>query len=117
MEKAVGKNRKLTNYKEPCEILEILIKPTFSMKWDWDKGICPHCKKKIIETKNHTFKRIEILIPKSKKNNTLMQQRFHIIGIGFDMNNKTLFIPNKEIQKLLSQIKIFEKINSKYRND
>ena len=108
MEKPIGKLRNLSNYNEPCEILEILINPHFSMEWEWSKGECPHCKKKIAEKKMHVFKKVEVLLPQSKKNETDMQKRFYIIGYGYDTEGKILFIPNKDMQRLLPQTEKFK---------
>jgi len=67
MELKVGDERKFSFSKKDYEIKEILENPDVSMDWTWSSGICPHCKKKIETTINHTFHKIEILANKDKK--------------------------------------------------
>ena len=108
MQKSIGDFRNLANFKEPLEIVEIIYNPNFAITWEWSKGKCNHCGKEIKENRRHIFKFVEILIPKSKKGETLLQQRFYAVGFGEDTEGKIMFIPNGDIRRIFPQSKTFK---------
>ena len=58
----VGESRKFNLRNERMIIQEILTNSGIGMEWKWFVCECPHCRKRIEETKQHTFKRVEILV-------------------------------------------------------
>jgi hypothetical protein len=42
------------------ECIKIKEKPNLNIDWEWDRGECPHCHKKIFNTVNYQLERIYV---------------------------------------------------------
>lgn len=57
----VGDKRKF-NYPQAgiWKCIQIKEKPNLTLDWTWDKGECPHCGEKIVQTKTYKLERIYV---------------------------------------------------------
>jgi len=104
----IGDKRKFSFLREPCEILEILESPDIKLLWKWTDMACPHCGKKIEKTKEHTFRRIELLIPESKQEISDLQKKHYLVALGFDREGKIMLFPKEKHEEILSKSKRFK---------
>lgn len=57
----VGDKKKFNHpQKGVWELKEIVEKPAMDFDWDWDKGECPHCEKRIVITKTYKLEKLFI---------------------------------------------------------
>jgi len=67
------------------EIKEIIDNPTLSLEWTWVYTVCPHCQRKIKETKIHNITRIEVL----------ENEDGNIETLGYTEDKKYMRLPSK----------------------
>ena len=76
------------------EVKEIIENANLPISWDWKKGICPHCNKEIVNTKEYTID--EIVITEDSEGN--------LIKLGYTkelVSDKplTMRLPDKDFYK------------------
>ena len=54
-------------------VREVLTLPDIKMNWNWGTGVCPHCKKKLQNSIEHTFYKVEILTDKDVEDNAYFE--------------------------------------------
>jgi len=79
------------------EIVEILNEPDIKMKWTWDTGLCPHCKKRITQTIDHEFYRIEILKEVGVKSPTTN----NLLLLGDTIDGRKMMFPGDKKEQIL----------------
>ena len=43
------------------EVKDVIESAEMPFSWDWEMGTCPHCKKKIMQTRQYTLDKVEVL--------------------------------------------------------
>ncbi|HUS87960.1 MAG TPA: hypothetical protein VMW91_01090 [Desulfosporosinus sp.] len=102
----VGEARKFKIRDEKMIIQEIMHDTDITMDWTWFICECPHCRKRIEETKNHGFRRVEILV---KEGTTPEEATIRdALVFGIDGDGKFMLFTSEKCQEAYSKSEKFK---------
>ena len=69
---------------------EIITGAKIKLDWDWDTGICPHCKERISRNIVHDIYRIEILVDNTKEKDKIEVKDLVVLADTLDKRKMIL---------------------------
>ena len=84
--------------------------PDITMNWTWTTRVDPKTKKRIVETRIHTFYRIELLGAIGIKDDDLTLR--NSVLLGFSLDGRLMVIPIDTYKTVFAQINGFNKIKA-----
>jgi hypothetical protein len=109
-EGTVGEGRKFSFADEIYVIQEIIDRPEIKMFWNYDSGVCPHCKNKLIRSVEHSFYRVEILVKSGI--NVESAQFADVVCLGSTLDKRNIILTREKCLEIFAKSSLFRRITT-----
>lgn len=107
VEATVGEQRKFTFSIYQYTVREILENTSIHFFWSTDRGICPHCKNKLVLDSEHVIYYVEILGREGVTDKDLTRNTDTLVIIGHSLDKRILHLSEDKLDEVFALSKKF----------